>query len=244
MKYLIEGNLAAKETLLFSNSLGNIWSSWDKQVEAFKDQYKIVRYHTQANDGDDINSLCQNVIELIDKEELTQVHFCGISLGGLIGLNLAIHFSKYFKTITVANTSAKIVTEEIWRARIQEVQQNGFQNIKAASPAKWFSQEFCQKHPEDVAKALAGFEQTDPIDYINCCRVLGQSELWSELEAIDLPLMIIAGEFDPVTTTIEAERMAGLVKGAQLQVLKASHLSNIERPEDFNQCLSEFYQGQ
>ena len=238
--YKIVGNTAATQTLLFSNSLGNDWSSWDKQVEYFKKDYRVVLYHTQALDGYEIDNLCLDIIFIIKKEQLKNIHFCGISLGGLIGINLAIKFPEYFGSITVANTSPKIVTPEIWQKRIAEVKENNFLNVKEGSPSRWFTGSFIEENPSEVQKSLVGFENTKVSDYINCCHILGSTNLWENLKKIKKPFHIISGSEDPVTTEKEAREMHQIISSSKLTVLKASHLSQIEKAQDFNHALKEF----
>jgi 3-oxoadipate enol-lactonase len=71
---------------------------------------------------------------------------------------------------------------------------------------------------------------------------LADADLRDQLQHIQIPTLIIAGQFDPVTTVKDAEFMHLSISNSQLEILAASHLSNIEQPQVFNQTLTKFIQ--
>lgn len=227
MKYQIDGN-KDKPWLIFSNSLGTSLTMWDGQVEELKNNFHILRYETDGQQAKDISDLGKNVLRLMDELKIQQAHFCGISLGGLIGQWLGIHHSDRFLSLTLANTSPKISSEEVWEKRIQLVKEKGLAPVAEASPGRWFTAAFREKEPAKVSKALEGFSRTDPKDYISCCEILKKTDLWSELSKIKCKTFVIAGEFDEVTTVAEAQRMVDLIPSSHLEILPTAHLSSVE----------------
>ena len=64
------------------------------------------------------------------------------------------------------------------------------------------------------------------------------------LAAIDFPVLIIVGSEDKLTPVAESEAMRDGIPHARLVVIEgAGHLSNMERPEQFNAALIEFIQS-
>jgi len=104
IEYRFDGS-KDKPVLLFSNSLGTDYSMWDKQVEECQSQFQILRYNTDGIGIRFIEDLGEQVISLMDELKLDKVHYCGISLGGLIGMWLARYYPDRFHSLTLANTA-------------------------------------------------------------------------------------------------------------------------------------------
>lgn len=230
IQYQLEGQ-EGLPVILFSNSLGTEISMWDQQVEELKESYRILRYNTKAQGAKSIADLGNNVIELMDELNLPQVHFCGISLGGLTGIWLARYRSQRFHSLTLANTSPRIATPEVWQTRIELVKNSGLGPVAEGSAARWFTADFIKTNQAVVEKALKPFSKISPESYISLCEILKSTDLWSTLPDINVPVLIIGGEHDQVTTASEAQKMASLIQGSMLEILPAAHLSNIEAKE-------------
>ncbi len=229
-----------KGTLIFSNSLGTHWSMWDKQVEFFKNKYQIILYNTRAEKGATIDSLGSDVVALLDEYGVDKAHYCGISLGGLIGQWVAINRPERFHSITIANTAAKICNNEVWNNRIDLVKLNGFSPLKSSSPGIWFTEKFVTTNPSEVEHAISGFDKIERDDYLNSCIVLRDTDLREKVSKIDLSFHIIAGAFDKVTTVADGEFIHSKIANSKLTVIEASHISNIEQADHFNQSLESF----
>ena len=229
MNYRIDG-LVGKPWLIFSNSLGTDMSMWDDQVDFLKNDFHILRYQTRGVGRESIKNLGDDVLALMDTLEIQRAHFCGISLGGLIGQWLAINAPHRFISYTFSNTSPRIGSPKGWQQRIELVKKEGLASVREGSAQRWFSQEFCQRHPFKVSHVLKGFDQTTAADYLSLCQILSTTDLWQGLSSISSPVLIIAGALDEVTTVEEAHQMAQVIIDARVKVLEASHLSNIEDP--------------
>jgi len=234
MIYQIDGK-EGKPWVIFSNSLGTNMSMWDDQVNFLKDDFHILRYMTKGQGRESIADLGHDVLELMKTLEIPSAHFCGISLGGLIGQWLAINASDQFLSFIFSNTSPLIGTTEGWRQRAELVEKEGLGPVRNGSSARWFTQGFIERHPSEVERALKGFEETDPLDYIAICKILGHTNLWEELPKINKPVLVVTGSADEVTTVDEANKMGEVIPNAEVGILEASHLANFEDP-----CFNEF----
>ena len=61
------------------------------------------------------------------------------------------------------------------------------------------------------------------------------------LEEIFAPTLIIVGSEDQLTPPADAQLMKREIRGSRLEIIEgASHLSNLERPAEFNRALLDF----
>ncbi|KKW82146.1 3-oxoadipate enol-lactonase [Acinetobacter sp. AG1] len=234
--------------IIFSNSLGTDHGMWQAQVAAFTTQYQVVTYDTRGHGASDVidattlSNLAEDVVDVLDALKIEKAHFCGISMGGITGLYLAIHHAERFLSVTIANSAAKIGTAEAWNGRANSVEQQGLAELVKTTHTRWFSEYFDYAHDVLAQKTIQSLALTPSQGYANACRALADADLRDQLNQIQIPTLIIAGQFDPVTTVQDAEFMHQSIKNSQLEVLAASHLSNIEQPQVFNQTLSKFIQ--
>ncbi|UTO20758.1 3-oxoadipate enol-lactonase [Acinetobacter sp. Z1] len=234
--------------IIFSNSLGTDHGMWQPQVAAFTAHYQVVTYDTRGHgasaviDTTTLSNLAEDVVDVLDALNIDKAHFCGISMGGITGLYLAIHYAERFLSVTIANSAAKIGTAEAWNGRANSVEQQSLAELVKTTHTRWFSEYFDYAHDVLAQKTIQSLALTPSQGYANACRALADADLRDQLNQIQIPTLIIAGQFDPVTTVQDAGFMHQSIKNSQLEVLAASHLSNIEQPQVFNQTLSKFIQ--
>ena len=232
--------------IVFSNSLGTDKGMWQPQVAAFEQQFKVVTYDTRGHWQSDVieqttvQNLAEDVIDILNGLNIEKAHFCGISMGGMTALWLGIHHSERFHSITVANSAAKIWTAEGWNARADAVTENGLADLVKTTHTRWFSEEFNYQHDALAQRTIQSLATTPAQGYAESCRALAQADLSNEIHNIHIPTLLIAGAFDPVTTVADSVFMQQQIQDSELAVINASHLSNIEQPELFNQTLSQF----
>lgn len=232
--------------IVFSNSLGTDKGMWQPQVAAFEQHFKVVTYDTRGHGHSDVieqtsvQNLAEDVIDILDGLNIQKAHFCGISMGGMTALWLGIYHAARFHSITVANSAAKIWTAEGWNARADAVVANGLADLVATTHTRWFSEQFDYQHNALAQRTIQSLATTPALGYAESCRALAQADLTQEIQNIHIPTLVIAGAFDPVTTVADGIFMQQQIQNSELAVIDASHLSNIEQPEQFNQMLSQF----
>ena len=238
---------ASHPALVFSNSLGTKHSMWQAQMDTFAKDYFVICYDTRGHGQSSapqgpytLEQLGQDVVNLLDHLNVEKAAFCGISMGGLTGQWLAIHAADRFDAIVVCNTAAKIGQEEAWLDRAALVREQGLAPIASTAAGRWFTENFVQVHPEVVAELSANLGAGSAEGYASCCEALAKADLREGIRAIQIPVLIIVGAQDPVTTVADGKFMQQRIVNSQLVSINASHISNIEQPEAFNQALTEF----
>ncbi|WOE32598.1 MULTISPECIES: 3-oxoadipate enol-lactonase [unclassified Acinetobacter] len=238
---------AQKPALVFSNSLGTNYRMWQAQIDFFKDHFYVICYDTRGHGLSSapqgpycLAQLGQDVIDLLDHLQIQQAAFCGISMGGLTGQWLAIHHPQRFNHVVICNTAAKIGQEQAWLDRAALVRQQGLQPIASTAASRWFTEPFIQRHTALVESLSNDLGAGSPEGYASCCEALAKADLVSQLKEISIPVLIIAGTQDPVTTVADGQVMHAAIKDSQLFAIDASHISNIEQPMVFNQAVMDF----
>lgn len=236
------------QTIVFSNSLGTDFSMWNEVVERIKNDFNILLQDTRGHGKStnhqkelSIDELGEDVIELIDYLQINHdLVFCGLSMGGLIGQYLGIHHPHRFKKIILANTAAKIGTDEGWNTRIQQVTENGLEIILDGTQERWFTPQFRAENQQRIQEILTKFAANNVTGYCANCAAVRDADFRSQLKNITTKTLIIAGKEDLVTTVDDGNFMQNEIPDAEVKVLNAAHLSAVECAEEFAQIILDF----
>lgn len=236
--------------LMFSNSLGCNLSMWDELVPYLLPYFRILQYDTRGHGHSELTPgpysvelLGQDVIDLLDQLQIEKVHFCGLSMGGLIGQWLGIHHPERLHKLILSNTGSKIGTEAGWNERIQILVEKGMACIVDATMERWFTPSFRSKNPSRVAQLSQIFLDNRVAGYTACCAVVRDADFRGKLTAITTETLILTGDEDEVTNVDHAEKMRLEISGSQLKVLLARHLASTELPASYAETLIDFVVG-
>jgi len=236
--------------LVLSNSLGTTHRMWDPQVAAFTAHFRLLRYDTRGHGQSSatpgpytIEKLGWDVVQLLDYLQLERVHFCGLSMGGMIGMFLGANAANRFHKIVLCNTAAKIGTLETWNARIDAVQKGGMQAVAAGIVERWLTPAYRASHPGESAAVLRMLEQANPDGYVACCAAVRDMDQRETLQNVQVPALVLAGTHDPAALPADGQFLAKHIPGASYVEVNAAHLSNIEAQDKFNTHVVSFLAG-
>ncbi len=252
LNYQLEGPVGAP-VLVLSNSLGTDLHMWDVQMPAFTEHFRVLRYDTRGHGASGVTpgpytveQLGRDVLALLDALDIPRAHFCGLSMGGLIGQWLGIHAGERLSKLVLCNTAAKIANDEVWNTRIDIVLKGGQQamrDLRDASIARWFTPAFAEAQPAQAAHITAMLAATSPEGYAANCAAVRDADFRETLGAIAAPTLIVCGNQDPVTTTENGRFMQARIVGAELAEFTAAHLSNVEAGDRFTRRVLDFLLG-
>lgn len=245
LHYRVDGD--AGPWLVFCNSLGTDLHMWDAQVEALSTRFRVLRYDrrghgrsTAAPGPYTLADLGGDVLALMDALEIERAHFCGLSIGGLVGQWLGIHAPERIERLVVCATAVKIGTAESWNQRIALVQGRGLTPLLGATADRWFTPDFIAANPDVVEDILARFAAVSAEGYAGCCAALAGADLDADIGRITVPVLAISGDDDPVCTPDDLQAIAdGVADGRHLS-LPGRHIVNIESAEAFSAALADF----
>ena len=236
LNHVLEG-LEDTPVLVLSNSLGTNLGMWDDQASVLRERFRLLRYD-QRGHGDSpvppgpykIEDLGLDALALLDRLEIERASFCGLSIGGLVGMWLASEAPERIERLVLCCTASRF-DSEMYDARAHQVRTEGVDSIADTVLERWFTPEFRATRPETVEWAGSMLRDTPAEGYAGCCEVLRDADMRSRLESIRAPTLVIAGAEDPAATVDQAEEIRDSIPEARLVVVEAAHLANIEQPE-------------
>ena len=224
-------------TVVLCGSLGSTSAMWDPQLPAL-DGRRIVTVEHPGHGGaavTEVHNVGDLAARVLDAVEDDTFSFVGLSLGGAIGMRLALDAPDRVERLVLACTAARFGEPDAWHERAATVREQGLEAIVDAVLDRWFTPEFA-----DVARYRDMFLSVDPEGYARCCEALARWDVRDELAAITAPTLVVAADGDPSTPPSVVEAVAAAVPGARFAVLaNGAHLVNVEQPAQFNRLLEE-----
>ena len=228
------------------------------QVDYLMNNYRIIVYdqrgHGQSdvpNSGYSIEELTGDALAIIDQLAGEAVHFVGMSIGGLIGLRLALQAPDKLKSLTVINASAEATEPGTIR---QFDSAFGLARFFGIGPvlnkilALQFSPNFLNDPQRKKAasfwqKQIASTKRKSLLKFGKAN--LSKTPILDGLSGNNIPTLIIAGEFDQVNPVACAERLDDVLGNSDLFVIpRAGHAAPIELPTPINLALENFLSKQ
>jgi 3-oxoadipate enol-lactonase len=233
--------------LVLSNSLGTTQELWQKQLPPLAERFRVLTYDHPGHGSSGlpeqpctVESLTRPFVTLLDELHLERVSLCGVSLGGMVGMTLALEEPERVDRLVLACTSAYVGPPEGWAERARMVRTRGMDAVADTVIGRWFTPELEDEEPETVAHFRAMLAATAPEGYARCCEALGAWDARERVSAIAVPVLVVAGEHDPAIPVEQAKLLASRVPAARLRILeRAGHLANVERPEQFTSAMLE-----
>ena len=238
LHYGIEGPSGAP-VLVLSHALGLSMAMWDPQVAALSREFRVVRYDHRGHGGSPvpagpyrIEDLGRDVVRVLDRLELGRVSFCGLSLGGMVGLWLAANAPERVDRLVVCCAAARMPRPEDYAERAKVVRAQGMAAIADMVIGRWFTPAFKARRPDVIAGIKARLLASPPEGYAATCEALAAMDLRDDLPRIAASTLVIAGGEDQATPPEHAEEIARRIPAAELVVIPdAAHLANIEQPD-------------
>jgi 3-oxoadipate enol-lactonase len=228
--------------LVFANSIGTTLELWDAQVPAFAGPFRMLRYDQLGHGRSEVppgpysvELLGRELLALVDELGIERFSFCGLSLGGAVGMWLGANAGDRLDRLVLAATSAYFGPPERWIERAATVRAEGMEPLADATMGRWFTPAFT-----GAAPIRQTFVATPPEGYAACCEALRDWDFRTELGSISAPTFVLAGSADPATPPEQAQLIADGIPGARLTVIPdAAHLLSVEQADLFNRAVHE-----
>ena len=234
--------------LIFVNSLGADLRMWDAQARSLAGRFRVVRYDARGHGGSDVSlepvtldRLGADLVALLDALGIERADVCGLSLGGLTAMWLAARHPGRVRRAVLANTAARIGSDESWSARIAGVRAGGMAGVVDAIVGRFLSGPFRAANPEATRAVEAMVLGTDPAGYVAASEALRAADLRAEVPSIRVRCLVVGSELDVSTPPSQAEELHAMIPGSELVILsRTAHLSSVERAVELTGHLQRF----
>ena len=235
--------------VMLSNSLASDLTMWDIQIPALVEAgYRVLRYdsrghgQTAVTEGPySIEILAADAVGLMDALDLDKVHFCGLSMGGMVGQMLGAEHGDRLISLSLCATSAHIAPREIWDERIETVRKNGMDAVADATIDRWFTKAGQKRLQSEVNKVRRMILNTPVDGFCACSAAIRDMDQRETIRVISTRTLVVVGEHDPGTPVSSAELIHERIASSKLMVISdAAHFINVEQASVFNNILLKF----
>jgi 3-oxoadipate enol-lactonase len=245
--YRIDGR-DDRPALILANSIATTLDMWDLQIPKFVDHFRVVRYDYRGHGGSDVPAgaysdgrLGRDVLELMDWLRIERAHFLGLSLGGWVGQWLAIHASERIDRLILSNTSSYLGPAETFDKSIAATL--AAPDMKEAAETflgNWFPKAMVAANGPVVRQFREMLLHISRQGLAGLLAAVRDADMRRTSALIQSPTLVIAGEFDTVTSHAMGEAIARTIPGARLKTFPAVHFSNIEFAQAFSEEVVAF----
>ena len=234
-------------TLMLSNSLGCTLQMWEPQMKALGQIFRVIRYDRRGHGKSGVPSgpysmerFGRDVLAILDDLNIEKVHWCGLSMGGMVGQWLGANAPERLDRIILSNTACYYPDPTNWNNRIKAVKEGGLAAVADTVIAGWLTADFREREPQVTARLKAMLLACPAEGYIACCEALSTLDQRALLPKIKSPTLVITGRHDMSTPIAAGEYVRSQIPGASLTILDAAHISNVEQPHAFTETVVGF----
>lgn len=250
VNHRIEGPAAAPALLLL-NSLGSDLSLWEPIMPELLRHFRVIRFDMRGHGESpapkgpyEIAELGADALALLDRLGVQRAHVCGTSLGGMVGMWLAVHAPDRVERLALICSSARIAPVQAWQERAALVRAQGTSAVAQAVVGRWFTPEFASQHAAAIERYETMVSATPAEGYAACCEAIARWDFTDKLAQIACPTWILSGQQDPATPPAHGYLLAALIPGARIDVVpQAAHLAFAERPTFVARLLIDHLHG-
>lgn len=180
--------------LLLGPSLGTSYALWDRVAPELSATHRVIRWDLPGHGGSaagligagaTVADLADLVLALADSLGIERFAYAGVSLGGAVGLHLAVHHPERVSSLAVICSSAHFNGSKPWEERAARVRVEGLDRLAESADARWFTSGFT------VPELVQDHRDADPEAYAACCDALAAFDLRERLAEISAPTLLI-----------------------------------------------------
>lgn len=246
--YQVIGGPADKPVIVFANSLGTDFRIWRDVIVRLAGDFPIVLYDKRGHGLSDVGNAPYSIEDhaadlagLLDLLNVSQAIVCGLSVGGLIAQAMYQTRPDLVRALILCDTASKIGSAEMWNSRIEAVEEHGIASIIDAVMERWFTSLF--RSPDNIAyRGYRNMLARQPVEgYAATCAAIRDADYTEAARRIAAPTLCIVGDQDGSTPPELVRSFAGLVAGAQFEIVKdAGHIPCVEQPEALADLIRTF----
>jgi 3-oxoadipate enol-lactonase len=237
--------------LVLGSSLGTTGAMWDDQIPAFSQHFRVLRYDTRGHGGSPappgpytMDELGADLLALLDRLEIERFSFCGLSIGGMIGMWTASEAPDRVDRLVLCCTVPYFPPPDLWNERIETVRAEGIGPMIEPALDRWLPRDVRKARPQAEAHLRELISSTPAEGYAGCCEAIRDMDLRPRLAAITAPTLVLAGSDDPSTPAEKVRPLVDAIDDAYfVEIDGAAHIANMARPEAVSAAVLQHLSG-
>jgi 3-oxoadipate enol-lactonase len=230
---------SAVPVIVLGNSLGTLQSMWSAQVAHLASRFRVLTFDLSGHARDDgaftFDDLVASTAALLESVGAREVLYCGVSLGGALGVALAARYPPLVSSLVVVNAPIVQSSASFWIERADTVEREGLAALADSLRSRWFTPGVSASVAEPL---VADFRALPVAGYAQSCRALAELDLVADAAAVRASTIVVSGSADIAVDAANSRAFADTVPGADLRVVEgAPHMLPVERPEELNRIL-------
>lgn len=235
--------------IVFLHGVGSDKSVWRPQLRHFGHERRALAFDYPGYGDSDVapegttrDDYAAAILSAMRELGVERAHICGLSLGGVVAIALHVQAPERCVSLILADTFAvhpdgtaifersRLALETATLRQMAE----GRVDVLLAQPAD----------PAVRGEVVETMARIDPPAYLTGAEAVWLADQCRQAEAIRVPALVLCGAEDKVTPPACSRQLAQMIPGARLEVIeRAGHLTNLERPEEFNTLVGAFIRG-
>ena len=235
--------------LMFSNSLATNISMWGPQVAYFSRTHRVLRYDQRGHGRSEappgrysFDTLIADAVALMDALDIKHAHICGLSMGGATAMGLVQRAPDRVDRVIVCDSpcASTPASAQQWEDRIAVARTQGMPALVDSTLARWFPPKTLAANPPYLANIREMILTTPVNGFIGCSSALADHDFRSAVATVKRPVLFIVGEKDGPTPAAMRQLHADLPNSRFAELPGAGHISNLDRPDEFNRAVDDF----
>ncbi|ANN78380.1 3-oxoadipate enol-lactonase [Bordetella flabilis] len=244
--YWRSDGLRSLPALVLGNSLGTDFSLWDPVLPRLMRHFRVIRFDMRGHGASDapagsytMAQLAGDLAAVVQGAGLDRFHYCGVSLGGMVGMAYAQRPDHRMDKLVLSNTAVRF-PPDVWSARIQNVERGGMAAIEQAVLGRFFTPRFLALGDPRVEQIRETLLSIDPAGYAGCCAAIRDMRIADGLASIRIPALVLTGAQDLSTPPERGIEIAAAISGAAVTALPGAHIPMVELPVQWSDAVLAF----
>lgn len=236
--------------LILTHSLGTTSRLWEQCLPALKKSYRVslltLPGHEDLSPPSEpftLQELSDAVVAEVGLFEVKPFFYAGVSIGGALGLELAVHHPTKLLGAAIVASAASLGSPEHWTHRAKLVREESTTALLELSGKNWFAPETHLNAPNVVERILGELKHTSSEGYARCAEALSHYDVRAFLPNIKTELLLLFGEHDTTAPQERQDEILEHVPNARKHcITHAAHQLPAEQPEATTQALLTFFE--
>jgi 3-oxoadipate enol-lactonase/4-carboxymuconolactone decarboxylase len=241
----VRSGAADARLVVLGPSLGTTSTLWDAVARGLSADCRVLRFDLPGHGFSpaatapfSIAEIAEAVLELVDSVGGGSFVYAGDSMGGAVGLTLALAHPDRVQALVAFCAPPTFGAATGWKDRAAQVRASGTASVVSSSASRWFAPGYLERDPGPGATALDQLVRVDDESYALCCEAIAEFDFAPDASRIAVPTLVVAGELDIATPPAEVQTLAVLIPGSRYEVIEgAAHLPVMELPEVAEQLI-------